>query len=169
MMGRLDGDQGKLFYAFDLDAAVPADHLVREIDRVLDLSWVRLELVAYYSRTGRRSIDPVLLIRMLVLSYVFAIRSERALCREVGVNLAYRWFCGLGIEDRIPDHSAFTRARNERFRDGMSSRASSSGSSRRAWLRASSVARASPSMRASSRPMPTSGLPPRKWRAFLIE
>jgi transposase len=118
MMGRLDSDQGKLFYAFDLDAAVPADHLVREIDRVLDLSWVRRELAAYYSRTGRPSIDPVLLIRMLVLGYVFAIRSERGLCREVQVNLAYRWFCGLGIEDRIPDHSAFTRARNERFRDG---------------------------------------------------
>ena len=118
MMGRLESDQGKLFYAFDLDAAVPADHLVREIDRVLDLSWVRRELAPYYSRTGRPSIDPVLLIRMLVLGYVFAIRSERALCREVQVNLAYRWFCGLGIEDRIPDHSSFTRARNERFRDG---------------------------------------------------
>jgi IS5 family transposase len=57
------------------------------------------------------------MIRMLILGYVFAIRSERALCRDVQVNLAYRWFCGLGIEDRIPDHSAFTRARNERFRD----------------------------------------------------
>jgi transposase len=67
---------------------------------------------------GRPSIDPELIIRMLLLGYLFAIRSERALCREVQVNLAYRWFCGLGIEDRIPDHSAFTRARNERFRDG---------------------------------------------------
>jgi transposase len=118
MMGRQERDQGQLFYAFDLDAAVPADHQVRAIDRVLDLSWVRRDLASYYSHTGRPSIDPVLIIRMLVLGYVFAIRSERALCREVQVNLAYRWFCGLSIEDTIPDHSAFTRARNERFRNG---------------------------------------------------
>ena len=118
MMGRLERDQGQLFYAFDLDAAVPADHQVRAIDGVLDLSWLRRELAPYYSHTGRPSIDPVLLIRMLVIGYVFAIRSERALCREVQVNLAYRWFCDLSIEDRIPDHSAFTWARNERFRDG---------------------------------------------------
>src|SRR5438270_7958150 len=70
-----------------------------------------------YSHTGRPSIDPVLMIRMLIVGYVFAIRSERALCREVQVNLAYRWFCGLSIEDKLPDHSAFSRARNERFRD----------------------------------------------------
>ena len=117
-MGRLNRDQGQLFYCLDLDEAVPADHAVRAIARVLDLTWVRAELAAYYSRFGRPSIDPELIIRMLVLGYIFAIRSERALCREVQVNLAYRWFCGLGIEDRIPDHSAFTRARNERFRDG---------------------------------------------------
>ena len=118
MMGCQDTGQGQLFYSFDLDEVVPADHLVREIDRVLDLSWVRRELAPYYSAMGRPSIDPVLLIRMLVLGYVFAIRSERALCREVQVNLTYRWFCSLSIEDRIPDHSAFTWARNERFRDG---------------------------------------------------
>lgn len=119
MMGRVSQDQGQLFYSFNLEAAVPADHPVRGIARVLDLSWVRAELAPYYSHTGRPSIDPVLLIRMLILGYVFAIRSERALCREVQVNLAYRWFCGLGIEDKIPDHSAFTRARNERFRDSV--------------------------------------------------
>ena len=117
-MGCHDTGQGQLFYSFDLDEVVPVDHMVREIDRVLDLSWVRRELAPYYSATGRPSIDPVLLIRMLVLGYIFAIRSERALCREVQVNLAYRWFCSLSIEDRIPDHSVFTRARNERFRDG---------------------------------------------------
>ena len=72
---------------------------------------------SYYPRIGRPSIDPVLMIRMLIVGYVFAIRSERALCREVQVNLAYRWFCGLRIEDKIPDHSAFSRARNERFGD----------------------------------------------------
>jgi transposase len=63
-------------------------------------------------RRLRPSIDPALMIRMLIVGYVFAIRSERALCREVQVNLAYRWFCGLSIEDRLPDHSAFSRARN---------------------------------------------------------
>jgi transposase len=117
MMGRLKHDQGQLFYSFCLDDIVPSDHRVREIAAVLDLSWVHGELAPYYSNLGRPSIDPVLMIRMLVLGYVFAIRSERLLCREVQVNLAYRWFCDLSIEDKVPDHSAFSRARNERFRD----------------------------------------------------
>ena len=117
MMGRISQHQGQLFYAFNLEAVVPDDHLVRAVARVLDLSWVRAELAPHYSHTGRPSIDPVLMIRMLIVGYVFAIRSERALCREVQLNLAYRWFCGLGIEDDIPDHSAFSRARNARFRD----------------------------------------------------
>jgi transposase len=117
MMGRSSQDQGQLFYSFNLEAIVPDDHQVRAIARVLDLSWVRAELAPHYSHTGRPSIDPVLMIRMLIVGYVFAIRSERALCREVQLNLAYRWFCGLGIEDKLPDHSAFSRARNERFRD----------------------------------------------------
>jgi len=117
MMGRLKRGQEQLFYSFCLDEAVPDDHLVRAIAAVLDLSWVHGELASYYSPLGRPSIDPALMIRMLIVGYVFAIRSERALCREVQVNLAYRWFCGLSIEDRLPDHSAFSRARNERFRD----------------------------------------------------
>jgi transposase len=117
MMGRLSHEQDRLFYSFCLDEAVPDDHPIREIATVLDLSWVHCELAPYYPKIGRPSIDPVLMIRMLIVGYVFAIRSERALCREVQVNLAYRWFCGLGIEDRIPDHSAFSRARNERFQD----------------------------------------------------
>ena len=117
MMGQLKQHQGQLFYSFNLEEAVPDDHLVRKIAAVLDLSWVRGALACYYSPLGRPSIDPVLMIRMLILGYVFAIRSERALCREAQVNLAYRWFCGLSIEDRLPDHSAFSRARNERFRD----------------------------------------------------
>jgi transposase len=117
MMGRQDRDQGQLFYCFNLEEAVPGDHQVRRIAAVLDLSWVRGELAPHYSPLGRPSIDPVLMIRMLIVGYVFAIRSERGLCREVQVNLAYRWFCGLGLEDKIPDHSIFSRARNERFRD----------------------------------------------------
>ena len=118
MMGRLNHDQGQLFYSFHLDEVVPDDHLVREIAAVLDLSWVHRELAAYYPKMGRPSIDPELMIRMLIVGYAFAVRSERMLCREVKVNMAYRWFCGLSIEDSIPDHSAFSRARHERFREG---------------------------------------------------
>jgi transposase len=117
MMGRLDRGQRQLFYAFNLEEVVPQDHLVRGIAEVLDLSWVHATLAPHYSNTGRPSIDPELMIRMLIVGYVFAIRSERQLVREVQVNLAYRWFCGLGLEDKVPDHSAFSRARNERFRD----------------------------------------------------
>src|SRR3984957_9441980 len=116
MMGRREGGQGQFFYSFKLDEVVPPDHLVRQVDGVLDLGWVRGELAPYSSHTGRPSIDPVLMIRMLIVGYVFAIRSERQLCSEIQVNLAYRWFCQLGIEDGIPDHSVFSRARHERFR-----------------------------------------------------
>jgi hypothetical protein len=84
-------------------------HPVREIAAVLDLSWVHAEPAPFYPKIGRPSIDPGLMIRMLILGYVFAIRSERALCRDVQVNFAYRWFCGLSIEDKIANHSAFSR------------------------------------------------------------
>src|ERR1700691_4952317 len=117
MMGRLNRDQGQFLYCLNLEEVVPEDHMVRAIAGVLDLSWVYGELAPYYSGFGRPSLDPVLMIRMLIVGDVFAIRSERALCRDVRVNLAYRWFCGLSLEDKIPDHSAFSRARNERFRD----------------------------------------------------
>ena len=117
MMGRRKVGQGQFFYSFDLDKVVPSDHLVRQIDGILDLSWVHEELAPHYSHTGRPSIDPVLMIRMLILGYVFALRSERRLCSEVQVNLAYRWFCKLSIEDGVPDHSVFCRARHERFRE----------------------------------------------------
>ena len=116
-MGRLKHDPEQFFYSFRLDEAVPQDHPVRRIAAVLDLSWVYSELAPYYPRTGRPSIDPALMIRMLIVGYAFGIRSERVLCRDVAVNLAYRWFCGLSIEDKVPDHSAFSHARNERFRD----------------------------------------------------
>ena len=117
MMGRLESDQDRFFYDFQLADVVPTDHLVRKIDAVLDLIWLHAELEPYYSHTGRPSIAPELMIRMLIIGYVFAIRSERQLCSEVQVNLAYRWFCGLGLEDAIPDHSVFSRARHERFRE----------------------------------------------------
>ncbi len=117
MMGRQNNDPGPLFYEFCLDEAVPDDHLRRKIEAVLDLSLVYAELEPHYPTLGRPSIDPVLMIRILIIGYVFALRSERLLCREVQVNFAYRWFCRLGIEHKMPDHSAFSRARNERFRD----------------------------------------------------
>ena len=117
MMGHLEAGQGQLFYDVCLEKLVPPDHLVRKLDAVLDLSWVSRELAPYYSYTGRPSVDPELILRMLIVGYVFAIRSERQLCSEVQVNMAYRWFCGLGLEDAIPDHSVFSRARHERFRE----------------------------------------------------
>src|SRR6202451_4310405 len=116
MMGQREGGQGQFFYTFDLDKVVPADHLVRQIDGVLDLDWVHKELAPYYSHTGRPSIDPVLMIRMLIVGYVFAIRSERQLGSEIQVNVAYRWVCKLGIEGGQPAHAVFSRARQERFR-----------------------------------------------------
>jgi len=97
MMGRLNHDQGQLFYSFCLEEVVPDDHLVRSIAAVLDLSWVHADLAPHYSDIGRPSNDPVLMIRMLIIGYVFAIRSERLLCREVKVNMAYRWFCGVPV------------------------------------------------------------------------
>lgn len=118
MMGRQAAGEEQLFYEFNLDQAVPVDHLVRRLDADLDTSWVHRELEPYYSPLGRPSIDPELMIRMLIIGYVFAIRSEREICRDVQVNLAYRWFCGLGLEEPIPNHSVFSRARSERFRDG---------------------------------------------------
>jgi len=122
MMGLLETDQRRFFYDFCLDDVVPADHLVRRIDAVLDFGWLRAKLASYYSHTGRPSIDPELMLRMLILGYVFAIRSERQLCSEVQVNLAYRWFCRLGLEDAIPNHSVFSRARHERFREAQAFR-----------------------------------------------
>jgi transposase len=118
MLGSRQDNQDRLFYEFDLDEVVPGDHLLRRIDAVLDLDWLRGELRPYYSHTGRPSVCPELMVRMLVIGYCFSIRSERRLCDEVGLNLAYRWFCRLGIEDKVPDHSTFSVNRHGRFRDG---------------------------------------------------
>ncbi len=107
----------RLFYDFCLEDHVPCDHLLRQIDRFLDLEGVRAELTPFYSPIGRPSIDPELMIRMLIVGYCFAIRSERRLCEEVHLNLAYRWFCGLGLDGKVPDHSTFSLNRNGRFRD----------------------------------------------------
>src|SRR5258708_25585258 len=112
MMGRLEQGQGQLFYSFCLEEVVPDDHQVRAIASVLDLSWVYGELSPHYPALGRPSIDPVLMIRMLILGYAFVLRAERLLCRDVRVNLAYRWFCGLDIECQMAGPSLFSRAPN---------------------------------------------------------
>jgi transposase len=117
MMGQQAGGQNQLFYSFNLEAHVPGDHLLRGIDRVLDLSELRRYLASFYSHTGRPSIDPELMIRMLLVGYCFGIRSERRLCEEVHLNLAYRWFCRLGLEDKVPDHSSFSKNRHGRFHE----------------------------------------------------
>ena len=117
MLGEQVGLQDRLFYEFDLDDRVPADHFLRKIDTVLDLSWLRSELSPFYSHTGWPSIDPELMIRMLLIGYCCSIRSERRLCQDVELNLAYRWFCRLGLEDDGPDHSTFSVNRHGRFRE----------------------------------------------------
>jgi transposase len=117
MMGDRVVMQESLFYQFRLDDHVPADHMLRAIDRFLDLEGLRRHLAPFYSTTGRPSIDPALMIRMLLVGYCFGIRSERRLCEEVHLNLAYRWFCRLGLDGHVPNHSTFSKNRHGRFRD----------------------------------------------------
>ena len=117
MMGDRVVMQESLFYQFRLNDHVPANHMLRAIDRFLDLNGLRRHLAPFYSTTGRPSIDPELMIRMLLVGYCFGIRSERRLCEEVHLNLAYRWFCRLGLEGAVPDHSTFSKNRHGRFRD----------------------------------------------------
>jgi len=122
MMGRQSVDQSRFFYDFCVEDHVPADHVLRQIDRLLDLDAVRQQLKPFYSHLGRPSVDPELMIRMLIVGYCFGIRSERRLCEEVHLNLAYRWFCRLGLEDLVPDHSTFSLNRHGRFRESAAFR-----------------------------------------------
>jgi len=117
MMGQLPTQQNSLFYEFCLESHIPEEHLLRQIDQFLNFDEVRKHLRDYYSHTGRPSIDPELMIRMLLIGYCYGIRSERRLCEEIRFNLAYRWFCRLGLEDEIPDHSTFSKNRHGRYRD----------------------------------------------------
>ena len=117
MMGRRQVEQAALFYEFSLERHVPPDHLLRSIDRFVALGELRRELAPFYSAIGRPSVDPELMIRMLIVGYCFGIRSERRLCDEVHLNLAYRWFCRLGLDGDVPDHSTFSKNRHGRFRD----------------------------------------------------
>src|SRR6195256_5795371 len=116
MMGPQQVDQAALFYEFSLERHVPAGHLLRSIDRFVDLSEVRGHLAPFYSLTGRPSIDPELLVRMLLVGYCYGIRSERRLCEEVHLNLAYRWFCRLGPDGGGAGHSAFSPNMHGRLR-----------------------------------------------------
>src|ERR1700722_16544537 len=115
MMG-LQGAPARLFYDFCLDEHVPSDHLLRGVDRHLELDELRQLLKPFYSQMGRPSVDPELMTRMLIVGYCMGIRSERRLCDEVHLNLAYRWFCRLGLDGRVPDHSTFSKNRHGRFR-----------------------------------------------------
>jgi len=119
MMGRQAVDQSQLFYLFNLEQRIPADHLLRRINPIVArvLADLRATLALFYSDIGRPSIDPALMIRMLIVGYCYGIRCERRLCQEVELHLAYRWFCRLDLEDRVPDHSTFSVNRHGRFRD----------------------------------------------------
>ena len=115
MMGLKREAQASLFYEFNLEHHISINHVLRKIDRFIDLSDMRAVLAPYYSETGRPSIDPELMIRMLLVGYIMGIRSERRLCEEVHLNLAYHWFCRLDLNDTIPDHSTFSKNRHRRF------------------------------------------------------
>lgn len=117
MLGQQPGAQDNLFYSFSLNDHVPKGHLLRGIDQVLDLRELRAQLAPFYSHTGRPSIDPELILRMLIVGYCFGIRSERRLCEEVHLNLAYRWFCRLELDESVPNHSTFSKNRHGRFRE----------------------------------------------------
>jgi transposase len=117
MMGHRQVEHAALFYEFSLERHIPGDHLLRSIDRFVELGQLRGELAPFYSMLGRPSIDPELMIRMLIVGYCFGIRSERRLCEEVHLNLAYRWFCRLGLDGDVPDHSTFSKNRHGRFRE----------------------------------------------------
>jgi transposase len=119
MMGRQTGDQSQLFYLFNLERRIPTGHLLRRINPIVTrvLADLHKKLAPFYSDIGRPSIDPELMLRMLMVGYCYGIRFERRLCEEVELHLAYRWFCRLDLNDTAPDHSTFSVNRHGRFRD----------------------------------------------------
>src|SRR3954468_19537619 len=119
MMGRRSGDQASLFYEFRLEDRVPKNHLLRRINAFVTaaLTDVHEQLDRYYSEIGRPSVDPELMIRMLIIGYCFGLRSERKLTQEVELHLAYRWFCRLDLDDKVPHHSTFSENRLHRCRE----------------------------------------------------
>ena len=119
MMGWQTGDQRQLFYLFNLERRIPAGDLLRRINPVVTRILVELRagLAPFFSDICRPSIDPELMIRMLLVGYCYGIRFERRLCEEVEMHMAYRWFCRLNLDDKVPDHSTFSVNRHGRFRD----------------------------------------------------
>src|SRR6266516_4725388 len=150
MMGRQAVDQSQLFYLFNLEEHIPTDHLLRRINPIVTrvLADLAEKLAPFYSDIGRPSIDPELMIRMLIVGYCYGIRFERRLCEEVKLHLGYRWFCRLELEDKVPDHSTFSVNRHGRFRDSDIFRQVFEAVVRRAWIQVSSRARASQLMQA---------------------
>src|SRR6476619_6053525 len=148
MMGRQTSDQSKLFYLFNLEQRIPRGHLLRRINPVVTrlLAGLREKLAPFYSEIGRPSIDPELMIRMLIVGYCYGIRFERRLCEEVELHLAFRWFCRLDLDDSVPDHSTFSVNRHGRFRQSDFFRHVFEAVVEPAWMQAWSRAKALPSM-----------------------
>ena len=115
MTGRLEM-QENLFYRFRINDHVPQNHLLRRTGWLPGFDAIRYELAALYSHTGRPSADPELMLRMLLIGYLYDIRSKRRLVGEIHLNLGYRWFCKPELEGRVPDRSTFSRNRNGRCR-----------------------------------------------------
>ncbi len=145
MMGQQTRTES-LFYYFRLADQIPEDHLLRLIDQHIDLSFVRERVKSFYSATGRPSIDPEVLLRLLLVGYLYGITSERRLLEEVRMHLAYCWFTRLDFEQEIPDHSTFSTeaaraSRRKRLR-AWSSLENSSGRNFKATRRPSLVSSA---------------------------
>lgn len=115
MMGKQNGQIQMVI--LDIDSMIPQNHLLRQIKDYVNFDFIYEKAFPYYSHVGRKSIDPVILIKMLLIGYLYGIKSERRLDEEVSLNLAYRWFCGLDLMHRVPDHSTFSQNRKRRFKD----------------------------------------------------
>jgi len=155
MMGRQTGEQSQLFYLFNLERRIPGHHLLRRMNPIVMrlLAGLRGQLEGFYSEIGRPSIDPELMLRMLIVGYCYGIRSERKLCEEVELHLAYRWFCRLDLDDKIPDHSTFSVNRHGRFRESDIFRQTFEAIVALAWTQVWSRARALPLMPVLLKPM----------------
>lgn len=101
----------RIYYNINLDSLIPEDHLLKRLDSLVSFDFVRDITKNYYSHTGKPSIDPVVLIKMLLVGYLFDIRSERKLVEEISLNLAYRWYIGYDLDEEVPNHSIFSKAR----------------------------------------------------------
>jgi len=110
VQGKKDFNQ-RIYYNINLDSLVPKDHFLKRLERLVSFDFVRDITKSYYSHTGKPSIDPVVLVKMLLVGYLFNIRSERKLVEEISLNLAYRWYIGYDLDEEIPNHSIFSKAR----------------------------------------------------------